>query len=503
VQAVLGLVEPESSGLAGGAFLVFYDAKTRDVTAYDGRETAPAGATPDMFMDQGKPLGYGAAVTSGRSTGAPGAIAMLHAAHAAHGRRPWSSLFGDAERLADEGFIIGPKLGRAIVSRAPQASGEDAVRYFTKPDGARYGAGDRLRNPAYANVVRQIAAKGPDGLLKGEIAQAIVDRVSQGPLPGTLSLEDMAAYRPVVSEALCVAWKGVYRVCTARPPAGGSALLHALLLLEKTDVGTRGPGDPVAWAKMAQAQRLMYADRDVHVGDPAFAPVPTVGWLSQGYVTQRAGLIGETIGPWPAAGTPPGATPSGPDNTMEPAGTSHLSIVDRFGNAVSMTTTVESIFGSGRMTNGFFLNNQLTDFSFSPVRAGGLPATNAVAPGKRPRSAMAPVIVLDDQGRLVAALGSPGGPSIISYNLKALTGVFDWGLDLQAAFDLPNMVARNGRFSSEPALYAGGVIDGMKALGLEIREGSSENSGLHGVMKVDGRLVGAADRRRDGVARGY
>ncbi len=503
VQAVLGLVEPESSGLAGGAFMVFYDARTRDVTAYDGRETAPAGATPDMFMADGKPMPRGTAITSGRSTGAPGAIAMLAAAHKTHGRRPWSTLFGDAERLATDGFVVGQKLANAIASPFPQAKGEDATRYFTKADGSRYVAGDRLKNPAYAASVRAIAARGPDGLLKGEIAQAIVDRVHQGQYPGSLSLADMAAYQPRASEALCVVWKVRYRVCTARPPSGGSAVLHALLLLEKTDIGKRGPTDPLAWAQMAQAERLMYADRDVYVGDPAFTPVPTVGWLSSEYIAQRAAMIGPTMGPWPAAGKPPGAPVVGPDNTLEPGGTTHMVIVDRWGNAVSMTTTVESLFGSGRMTHGFFLNNQLTDFSFSPLQPDGAPAANAVAPGKRPRSAMAPVIVLDQNGRLVGALGSPGGPAIVSYNLKALIGVFDWGLPLQQAFDLPNMVARNNAYSSEISLYAPGVVEGMKGLGLTIREGSQENSGLHGVVVKNGQLTGAADRRREGIARGY
>ena len=505
VQAVLGLVEPESSGLAGGAFMVWYNGRTREVTAYDGRETAPAGATPQLFMDDaGKPLNFGAAVTSGRSTGVPGAIAMLSLAQKDHGKRPWSSLFGDAERLADKGFTVSVKLGAAIASNAPQAKGEDATRYFSKADGTRYKAGETMTNPAYAATVRKLAKEGPDGMLKGEIGQAIVDRLHQGAIPGPMTLADLASYKPNKAEALCVLWKVKYRVCTNRPPSGGSALLHALLLLEKTDIAKRGPADPVAWAKLAQAERLMYADRDVYVGDPAFVTVPTAGWLSDGYVSQRAALIGDRIGPNPSAGSVPGGDSYGVDATAEPGGTTHMVIVDRFGNVLSMTTTVESLFGSGRMTHGFFLNNQLTDFSFAPLRPNGRPAANAVAAGKRPRSAMSPVIVLDVKtGKLVAALGSPGGPAIISYNLKALTGVFDWGLSLQQAIDLPNMVARNGAFSSESALYAPGVVDGMKALGLTIREGAQENSGLHGVLVKGGMLTGAADRRREGIARGY
>ena len=506
IQAVLALVEPESTSVSGGSFMVFYDAKTHAVTAYDGRETAPGAATPQWFMDGGKPLNFVAAVTSGRSTGVPGAIAMLKLVHGDHGKLAWSSLFGDAEKLADNGFVITRKLGNAINSQFPQAKGADATAYFTKADGKRYQAGEVLKNPTYAKTLRAIAAQGPDAILKGPIAQDIVDRVHQGDHASTMTLADMAAYKPGKSDALCVTWKVKYRVCTDRPPSGGSALLHALLLSEHTDIDKRGPADPVGWAEMAQIERLMYADRDVYVGDPAFVNIPTSGWLSSAYVAERAKLISTTaMGPWPAAGKPPGAGDMfGPDHTIEPGGTSHLVVVDKWGNVVSMTTTVESIFGSGRMVDGFFLNNQLTDFSFAPVQPDGSPAANQVMGGKRPRSAMSPVIVLDSKtGRLVAAMGSPGGPSIIAYNLKAMIGVFDWHLPLQAAFDLPNMVARGGQYSSEPALYAPGVVDGMAKLGLTIREGSQENSGLHGVLVQNGKLVGAADRRREGIARGY
>ncbi len=506
IQAMLALVEPESTSVSGGSFMVFYDAKTKAVTAYDGRETAPSAATPQWFMDGGKPLTFVAAVTSGRSTGVPGAIAMLKLVHGEHGKLPWASLFTDAEQLADAGFTITKKLGNAINGPFPQAKTADATAYFTKPDGTRYRSGETMKNPAYAATLRAIAAQGPDAILKGPIAQDIVDRVHQGDHPSTLTLADMAAYKSTKADALCVTWKVTYRVCTSRPPSGGSALLHALLLSEHTDIDKRGPNDPVGWTEMAQIERLMYADRDLYVGDPAFVKIPTEGWLSPAYVAERAKLISNTaVGPWPTAGKPPGAGDMfGPDHTIEPGGTTHLVVVDKWGNVVSMTTTVESIFGSGRMVDGFFLNNQLTDFSFAPVQPDGTPAANQVLGGKRPRSAMSPVIVLNAKtGKLVAAMGTPGGPSIISYNLKAMIGVFDWHLPLQAAFDLPNMVARGGQFSSEAALYAPGVVDGMAKLGLTIREGTQENSGMHGVLVENGKLIGAADRRREGVARGY
>jgi len=503
VQSVLGLVEPQSSGLGGGAFLVYYDAASGKVTAYDGREAAPAGADPKMFLgDDGKPMGFVDAILSGRSTGAPGAVAMLAMAHKDHGKLAWSGLFGEAERLADDGFKVSPRLAGYLVSPFPQARTPDALRYFTKADGQLYVAGDVLKNPAYADSLRQIATRGPDGLLKGDIAASIVKSVGSDPRPGTLSLSDLAAYRPLRKDGLCQPYR-VYVVCTAQPASSGVSLLQALKLLEKTDIAERGPKDPVAWIQIAQAERLMYADRDRYVGDPAFVSVPVEGLLNPGYVAERATAIGETMGPEPVAGLPPGAAPRAADSTKEPGGTSHMVIVDAAGNVVSMTTTVESVFGSGRMASGFFLNNQLTDFNFSPDDPDGAPAANAVAAGKRPRSSMSPVIVLDREGRFVAALGSPGGSSILAYNLKTLVGVLDWGLTMQEAIDLPNLVVRNGGASGEVDRFGPEMVQAMAARGLTLRGTGGENSGLHGVIVRDGgRLEGGADPRREGVARG-
>jgi gamma-glutamyltranspeptidase/glutathione hydrolase len=500
VQAVLGLVEPQSSGLGGGAFMSFYDAKAHKVVAYNGRETAPAGAAPDMFLGpDGRPMPFGTAVTSGRSTGAPGAIAMLAAAQKDYGKLAWSSLFVDAEKLADDGFTVSPRLAGMIVSSAPQARGADAKAYFTKPDGTPYKAGDTLKNPAYADTLRRIAAEGPRGLLAGPVGADIVAKVHEG-LAGTLSLADMAAYKPLKTDGLCTPWR-IYIVCTPPPPSGGASLLEALKLLEKTDIATRGPKDPVAWVQIAEAERLIYADRDLYMADPAVVPVPTAGLLSDGYITERAKLIGATAAATPpAAGVPPGAPRRGVDGSLEPGGTTHMVIVDADGNAVSMTTTVESIFGSGRMVRGFFLNNQLTDFSLAPKDAAGLPVANAVAPGKRPRSAMSPVIVLDKGGRFVAALGSPGGPAIISYNLKALIGVFDWGLSMQDAVALPNLVARGANFSGEVDRFGPELSAALQARGVTVREGQNENSGLHGIIRRPKTgLEGGADPRREGV----
>jgi len=502
VQAALGLVEPQSSGLGGGAFITYYDAATKRITAYNGRETAPAGATPDMFMGpDGKPLAFAEAVVSGRATGVPGAIAALYLAHDQHGTLPWKDLFGDAERMADQGFAVSPRLVSMMYGPWPQSKQPDAVAYFTRADGQRYVAGDILKNPAYAATVRKIAAEGPKALLQGSIAEAIVARTHQGPLPGTLTLADLKAYKAIAGEPVCRPYR-LYRVCVPTGPSSGAAVLQALGLLERTDIASRGPADPQAWYLFAQASRLMYADRDRYFGDPAFVDVPVEGLLDPAYLDARVKLIGDVAGPAPF-GNPKGAGKRGPDATQEPGGTTHMVIVDAKGNAVSMTTTVESIFGTGRMVGGFFLNNQLTDFSFAPVNADKTEAANAVAPGKRPRSSMAPVIVTDPRGNFVAALGSPGGNSILAYNLKALVGVLDWKLSMQDALALPNLIARGDNYASEPAKYAPGVVDALKAKGVVFTGFGGEGSGLHGIIvRPGGKLEGGADPRREGVARG-
>jgi gamma-glutamyltranspeptidase/glutathione hydrolase len=505
MQAVLGLVEPQSSGLGGGAFITYYDARKKQVLAYNGRETAPAGATAELFLGgDGRPLPFAAAVLSGRSTGVPGAIAALGLLQHEHGKLAWRTLFGDAEQLATEGFLVSPRLAGMIASGAPQTAAPDVVRYFSKSDGSRYKSGDVLRNPAYATTLRLLAAEGPGALYRGRLAQDIVNRVHEGDLPGSLSAADFAHYRPIESAALCRDWQE-YRVCTPPPPAGGVDVLQALLLLAHTDVATRGPEDAVAWVELGQAERLMYADRDRYVADPGFVDVPLDGLLDPGYIQARSTLIGKRISERPPqAGLPPGAKRYGLDHTAETGGTTHLVIVDDDGNVLSMTTTVESIFGSGRMVDGFFLNNQLTDFSFSPQEPDGRPAANAVAPGKRPRSAMSPVIVFDRDGNFRAATGSAGGPAIIAYVLKTLLGTLDWHMSMQAAISLPNLIAHNDHFTAETAKFAPELLVGMSQLGLNPQPGQYEESGLQGVLAhADGTFEGGADPRREGVALSY
>ncbi|WP_347302532.1 gamma-glutamyltransferase family protein [Croceibacterium sp. TMG7-5b_MA50] len=500
MQAMLSLVEPQSSGMGGGAFLTWFDGETGEVSIYDGRETAPAGATPDMFLDDnGRPLPFPAAVTSGRATGVPGAVGMLSVVQAEHGAVSWDSLFADAIRTADDGFTVTPRLGRMLTGRYPQLQAPDVQAYFGEADGTLVDPGDTLRNPAYAAFLRRLAAQGVDALYRGETAQRIVARTTAGPLPGTMTLTDLAEYRPVKRDALCGRYR-VYRVCVPPPPSSGVGMLQLLALLERTDIAERGPEDPQAWFLFAETSRLMYADRDLYVGDSAFVDVPVAGLLDPAYVADRAALIGVTAGPPPAAGTPPGAPPRRADRTREPAGTSHFIVGDAAGNVVSMTTTVESIFGSGRMVDGFFLNNQMTDFAFDPVAPDGAPAANAVAPGKRPRSSMTPLVLIDGEGRFAGAFGSAGGNAILAYVGKSMVGAIDWGLSTQEALALPNLVARGEAFQGEVTKFSADVLAGLAQRGVTVRPGQGEDSGVHAVMTRDGVFDGGYDPRREGRA---
>ncbi len=499
VQAMLSLVEPQSSGVGGGAFMNYYDSTSRKITIYDGRETAPAQASPAMFLDSAAlPLPFADAVLSGRSTGVPGAVAMLGLAQREHGRLAWSSLFGSAMRTAEAGFIVSPRLARLIAGDYAENKAPDVVAYFARPGGGRMQAGDRLKNPAYAAFLKRLAARGPAAIYGGETGARIVARTRAGPLGGSMTMADLVAYRPVKREPLCRAYR-IYIVCAPPPPSSGVATLQLLGLLERTDIASREPGDPRAWFLFAEASRLMYADRDQYVGDPAFVGVNIAGLLDAGYLDQRARLIGHEAGPPPVAGSPPNVPALAPDKTREPAGTSHFIIRDRAGNVVSMTTTVESIFGSGRMVDGFFLNNQMTDFSFSPTDAQGLPVTNAVAPGKRPRSSMTPLILLDAQGNFAGAIGSAGGSAILAYVGKSLVAAIDWGLPMQAAIAAPNLVARGKNFSGEVTKFSPAILAELAARGIDLKPGQGEDSGVQGVLIRDGRIDGGFDPRREGV----
>ena len=499
VQAMLGLVEPQSSGVAGGAFLMYYDAHTGRITAFDGREKAPAGAHPDMFLDEhGKPLTYVEAVRSGRSTGVPGVIAMLWSAHHKFGALHWKELFEPAIRSASRGFVVPARLALFLGEGSPFPPTTEVRTLFSRPDGDVLEEGDVFQNVQYAQTLEALARDGPRALYEGETAEAIVHATHQSPLPGTMTTADLSSYHSESSPPLCRGYRG-YSVCVPPPPSSGVSLLQMLAILEQTDIASRRPSDPQAWFLFAQASRIIYADRDRYVADPHFVPVPLERMLDPAYVRLRAQLIGEHAGPAPPPGDIP--LPRGRDATNEAAGTSHFVVVDADGDVVSMTTTVESIFGSGRTVDGFVLNNQLTDFSFVPTE-GGQPVANAVQGGKRPRSSMAPVIVVDRTGDFVAALGSPGGSAILEYNAKTLIGLLAWKLPLKQAIELPNLIAHGDSFTGEVNRFSPAVLAGLHERGIDLKSGHAENSGLHGVVRlVDGSYVGAADSRREGVAR--
>ncbi|MEE9347401.1 MAG: gamma-glutamyltransferase [Robiginitomaculum sp.] len=507
VQAVLGLVEPQSSGIAGGAFLMYYDASDKSVTMYDGRETASAAVTPKLFYgDDDKPLPYFHGIVSGRSTGVPGAVAMLALAHEDHGNLPWARGFDSATTLADKGFVVSPRLSQSIAKFAQygglnlqQASRE----YFFQADGkTALEAGFVRTNAPYAKTLRAIADDYKN-LYRGEIANAIIEAVQQEPRPGALTLEDFARHTATKRAALCSAYRA-YQICGSQPPSsGGVAVASIMGALENFDMKSHGPDTTMGWHYFIESSRMAYADRDLYVADDAFVDVPIAQMLAKDYLKTRAALISDDKAiPTVKAGVFEGY-PRARDRTPDSPGTSHMSIVDRAGNVVSMTTTVEGGFGSQRMAAGMYLNNQLTDFSFEPVDASGNPIANAAAPGKRPRSSMAPTIVLGKDGKFVLATGSPGGSSIIAYTAKTLVGMLDWGLSPQAAANLPNVIARNGSVRMEEAGITPAIIFELKAMGHNLKLSQGEISGIHIIRALpDGRYIGAADPRREGVALG-
>ncbi|MFZ7096110.1 gamma-glutamyltransferase family protein [Luteimonas dalianensis] len=496
VQAMLGLVEPQSSGLAGGAFLLHYRARDGKVDAYIGRERSPAAADASLFLDSsGSPLPRSQAMLTGAATGVPGVLPALEAAHADHGRLPWQGLFQASMDTARRGFTVTPRMARHISGDFPQASAADVTALFSHPDGRPLRAGEVMRNPAYAGSLEQVAANGAAALQAGSLATAILERVRQPPGASPMQAADLAGYQAEKTAPLCRAIRA-HVVCVPPPPSSGVGLLQLLLLLEKSDIARRQADDPVAWLTFAEASRLMYADRDHYVGDPDFVEVPLDGMLEPDYLDRRVSLIGNraTRGGY-RPGQPAGAPANADDHTTEPSGTSHFVVVDGWGNAVSMTTTIESYFGSGRVVGGMLLNNQLTDFSWQP---GGA-AANALAPAKRPRSSMSPVIVLDSQGGFAGAIGSPGGNAIPAYVGKALLGWLFWNMRLDEAIQLPNLVARGDRFNGEADAFDPALLGSLEALGVPVRSGSGEDSGLHGVQLRGGVLHGAADPRREGT----
>ena len=503
-QAVLGLVEPQSSGLGGGAFLVWHDAATGEVTTLDGRETAPLAATPTLFQDpEGQPLDFFDAVVGGRSVGTPGTPALMQAAHDRWGRRDWPGLFADAIRLAEDGFPASPRLASMVALDAVRLSRFDATRRHFFPGGRLLEVGQVLRNPAYADTLRRLAEGGAEAFYTGPIARDIVDIVQGAPgNPGRLSLTDLAIYRVKERPAVCPRYRG-FEVCGMGPPSSGGLTVGQILgMLEPFDLAGMGADSPRAWRLIGDASRLAFADRGLYMADADFVPVPVEGLLDTGYLRRRAQLLkGKAALREVAPGRPEyeHAGLPGMGAAVEFPSTSHISIVDRHGNALSMTTTIENGFGSRLMVRGFLLNNELTDFSFATHR-DGRPIANSVAPGKRPRSSMAPTILRRD-GRPVLLLGSPGGSRIIGYVAKTIIAVVDWKMNVQEAVELPHLVNRYGRFDLELGTRATKLAGPLQDIGFET-DARALNSGLHVIAVGPGGLRGGADPRREGLAFG-
>lgn len=501
-QLVLNLVEPQSSGIGGGAFIVHFNTADKALAAYDGRETAPAAARPDRFLGtDGQPMGFGAAINNGKSVGVPGLLRVLELAHRRHGRLPWAQLFEPAIRLAESGFAVSPRLAMQIAGDPFLKSNAGSRAYFFDAAGRPLAAGTVLRNPALAQVLRDVAAHGADAFYSGAVARDIVNAVRSHPRPGDITEADIAGYQAKSRMALCGPYRS-YTLCGMPPPSSGAVAVLALLgMLERFDMAGLKPDSVAAVHLFAEAGRLAYADRDAYVADPDFISVPVAGMLDRAYLARRSALIRTDASMGRATpGTPAGATALAPDETSELAATSHVSVVDAQGNAVAMTTTIESQFGSRIMVRGFLLNNQMTDFSFIPTENGKTVA-NRVEGGKRPRSSMAPTLVFGADGRLYMVVGSPGGTAIINYVAKTLVGVLDWQLDMQQAAALPNRGSRNRATELERGSALEGLAPALRAMGHEVSIGDA-TSGIHGIVVTPEGLSGGADPRREGLALG-
>ena len=512
-QLVLTLVEPQSSGIGGGAFLVHYDGK--DVQAFDGRETAPGKATETLFQKaDGTPVSRTEGVVGGRSVGAPGVLRMLEMAHKEHGKLPWKALFAPAIELSEAGFPVSERLNGMLLWDKHVRKDPVAAAYFYDPAGKPWPVGHLLKNPELADTLRAVAAGGADAFYKGYIATDIAAKVAGHPTnPGLLTASDIAGYQAKVRTPVCNDYRS-FTVCGMPPPSsGGIAVAQMLGILETKDMRALAPSDGKVGADavhlFSEAGRLAYADRNRYAADTDFIPLPGRGipsLLDKDYLARRAALIGERSMGVAKAGTPPGMEVAwGMDNAIETPSTSHLVVMDASGAGLSMTTTVEDAFGARQMVRGFMLNNQLTDFSFNSVDADG-PVANRVEPGKRPRSAMSPTIVFDKKTKkLVLAVGSPGGPAIINYVAKVLVGTLDWGLNVQQAISLPNFGSRNGPTELEEGRFSPAVHAALKARGHSLRS-YDMNSGLHGIQRltIHGQQYwfGGADPRREGVAKG-
>ncbi|MGD9669487.1 MAG: gamma-glutamyltransferase [Hyphomicrobiaceae bacterium] len=502
---VLGIVEPQSSGLGGGAFLLVHDAKTGTLATYDSRETAPAMARSDRFLRGGEPIGFQAAVNSGLSVGVPGLVRGLELAHAAHGRLAWADLFAPAIRIARDGFPVSPRLNRLLGGYGTERLSAKARAHFFDGSGRPHQIGHMLKNPELATTLERVAREGAEAFYSGAIAQEVVAAVGEARPAGDMTLGDLSAYRAVKRDPVCIDYRR-RRVCGMGPPSSGGLTVAQTLKLIEPFAQVQGLDHRMsvpALHVIAEAEKLAYADRDFYVADPAFVDVPA-GYLDEAYIAQRRSLIDPARAmEKPLPGMPPGsrAGMNGADATRERGGTTHLSVVDVEGNAVAMTATIEGAFGSGLWAAGFLLNNELTDFSWRPKDAQGRAVANRVEGGKRPRSSMAPTIVYGEDGQVEAVLGSPGGHRIIIYVVKALVGLIDWKMDAREAAALPNFGDRGRGFEIERGRGAAPATLRMQVLGHRVRA-DAMTSGLHIVVRREGQLEGGADPRREGVAVG-
>lgn len=501
-QAMLGLVEPQSSGLGGGAFLVYYDGKTGALTTLDGRETAPMAATPQLFQNpDGEPLKFFSAVIGGRSVGVPGTPALLAEMHRRWGSTPWPELLRPSIDRARQGFTVSPRLAGLVSGGAERLSMHAATKDYFLPSGQPLKEGALLRNPAYADTLQTIADSGVQAFYSGQTAAAIVDTVRGfAANPGVMQLQDLSNYKVVERQPVCAPYRG-YSVCGMGPPSSGALTVGQILgLLQPYDLAALGATNPESWRLIGDASRLAFADRGRYMADSDFVKMPTKGLLKPGYLKTRSALLNgssalQSVKPgepdWDDA-----RLPRADDESLELPSTTHFSIVDSQGNAVSITSTIENGFGSRLMTQGFLLNNELTDFSFRDQK-DGKPIANRVEPGKRPRSSMSPTIVLKDD-KPVLVVGSPGGSRIIGYVAKTIIAHLDWGMDIQRAISTPHLVNRFGKFDVEAGTAAADMAPALESLGFEVVV-RNLNSGLHGIVITEDGLQGGADPRREGV----
>ena len=502
MQTTLGLTEPQSSGLGGGAFLVYWDNKAKKLTTFDARETAPKAATPELFLDEnGKPMDFMNAVVGGRSVGVPGIPKLLEDVHKRYGKLPWASLFDKPIALAEQGFTVSPRMAKSIEQNLEPLKRYPQTAAYFLPDGKPLAAGTVLKNPEFARSVRLLAEKGSAPFYQGAQAQNIVRAVTGAvDNPGKISMADLKNYRVIEREPVCAPYRE-YEVCGMGAPSSGAIALGEILgVLQNQDMKALGAENIHSWRWIGDASRIAFADRDYYVGDPAFVNVPTRALISQAYLKPRAEEIRQSDKALEniQAGRVGKAYAQG--MAVELPSTSHLVVVDKDGNVVSMTTSIENAFGSGLMANGYLLNNELTDFAFNPVGADGKTVANSVAGGKRPRSSMAPTIVMKD-GKPYLAVGSPGGSRIIGFVAKTLVAHIDWGMDIQTAISLPNMLNRGSTYEIEEKTAAAAKAPALEQLGYKVQV-RDLNSGVQGIVIGKNGLQGGADPRREGKVMG-